>query len=88
MLPFFKAESMQTTHEAHTYPLRFALLSPTVGPIISLSTGSDTVMEFRSGADHRPLLLPRRSLLVLTGEARLLQVTALCVHQVQQLTFI
>lgn len=40
------------------------------GPITSLSLGSDTVMEFRNGEDHRPLLLPRRSLLVISGEAR------------------
>ncbi len=37
---------------------------------MSLSLGSDTVMELRRGEDHRPLLLPRRSLLVLGGESR------------------
>jgi hypothetical protein len=40
------------------------------GAIVSLSLGSDCVMELRRGEDHRPLLLPRRSLLVLAGESR------------------
>lgn len=40
------------------------------GAVLSLSLGSQTVMELRRGPDHRPLLLPRRSLLVLGGEAR------------------
>ncbi|KAJ9515470.1 hypothetical protein QJQ45_016460 [Haematococcus lacustris] len=40
------------------------------GAIVSLSLGSDCVMELRKCQDHRPLLLPRRSLLVLGGEAR------------------
>ncbi|GFR41729.1 hypothetical protein Agub_g2480, partial [Astrephomene gubernaculifera] len=40
------------------------------GPILSLSLGSHTVMEFRRGEAVRPLLLPPRSLLVMGGEAR------------------
>eukprot|EP00884_Botryococcus_braunii_P003338 jgi/Botrbrau1/13004/Bobra.0389s0003.1 len=40
------------------------------GAVVSLSLGSQTVMELRRGGDHRPLLLPRRSLLILGGEAR------------------
>lgn len=40
------------------------------GAIVSLSLGSDVVMEFRQGSDHRAVLLPRRSLLVMAGESR------------------
>jgi len=40
------------------------------GAILSLSLAGATVMELRRRGDHRPLLLPRRSLLVLGGEAR------------------
>jgi alkylated DNA repair dioxygenase AlkB len=39
-------------------------------PIASLSLGSSAVMEFRRKADKRPLLLPRRSLTIMTGESR------------------
>lgn len=49
---------------------RAAKCAPPAGSIVSLSLGSDTVMELRQGQDHRPLLLPRRSLLVLGGESR------------------
>ena len=41
------------------------------GDILSLSLGSNVVMEFRRGEDHRKLFLPRRSLLAMTGESRL-----------------
>eukprot|EP00873_Tetraselmis_striata_P033272 jgi/Tetstr1/453536/TSEL_040504.t1 len=40
------------------------------GPILSLSLAGDTVMEFRRDGERRALLLPRRSLLVMAGEAR------------------
>jgi alkylated DNA repair protein alkB family protein 8 len=39
-------------------------------PIASLSLGSSAVMEFRRGRKRRPLLLPRRSLTIMTGESR------------------
>uniref|UniRef100_A0A1B6MHZ2 tRNA (carboxymethyluridine(34)-5-O)-methyltransferase n=1 Tax=Graphocephala atropunctata TaxID=36148 RepID=A0A1B6MHZ2_9HEMI len=39
-------------------------------PILSLSLGSDVVMEFRRGGRHVPVLLPRRSLLLMDGESR------------------
>lgn len=39
-------------------------------PIISLSLSSDIVMDFRNGDVHIPLLLPRRSLLIMSGESR------------------
>ncbi len=40
--------------------------------IASLSLGADTVMDFHSpdGGPSRPVLLPRRSLMVMSGEAR------------------
>lgn len=40
------------------------------GAIVILSLGSDLVMELRKGDDHRPVLLSRRSLLILAGESR------------------
>ncbi|GLC44949.1 hypothetical protein PLESTM_001668100 [Pleodorina starrii] len=40
------------------------------GPIISLSLGGTAVMEMRRGEVARPLLLPRRSLLIMGGESR------------------
>eukprot|EP00798_Chlamydomonas_sp_ICE-L_P028412 gene28412-31553_t len=46
------------------------------GSILSLSLGSQTVMEFRRGDEHRALLLPARSLLVMAGESRSLLVIA------------
>uniref|UniRef100_A0A1I8PW84 tRNA (carboxymethyluridine(34)-5-O)-methyltransferase n=1 Tax=Stomoxys calcitrans TaxID=35570 RepID=A0A1I8PW84_STOCA len=39
-------------------------------PILSLSLESDVVMEFRKGLEKRSVLLPRRSLLVMSGESR------------------
>lgn len=41
-------------------------------PILSLSLGSGVVMEFRNpqSSEHLQVLLPRRSLLVMSGEAR------------------
>ncbi|KAK3259998.1 hypothetical protein CYMTET_31030, partial [Cymbomonas tetramitiformis] len=39
-------------------------------PLLSLSLAGHTVMEFRRGQDHRALLLPARSLLILSNEAR------------------
>lgn len=41
-------------------------------PILSLSLGSGTVMEFRNpqSSDHLKVLLPQRSLLVMSGESR------------------
>ena len=44
--------------------------SPFVEDILSLSLGSSAVMEFRQGEDHRKLLIPRRALLVMSGESR------------------
>mmetsp|Transcript_7559 Transcript_7559/g.21444 ORF Transcript_7559/g.21444 Transcript_7559/m.21444 type:complete len:648 (+) Transcript_7559:194-2137(+) len=41
------------------------------GPIVSLSLAGDTVMELRREEARRQLWLPRRSLLVMSGEARL-----------------
>lgn len=38
--------------------------------IISLSLESDIVMEFRKGHQKRSVLLPRRSLLIMSGESR------------------
>ncbi len=40
------------------------------GAIVSVSLASDCVMAFRRNGDQRELLLPRRSLLVISGEAR------------------
>jgi len=40
------------------------------GPILSLSLAGHTVMEFRHGTDKRALYLPRRSLLVMSRDAR------------------
>ncbi len=45
------------------------------GHIASLSLGADVVMNFapldgRNGGGVRPVLLPRRSLMVMSGEAR------------------
>lgn len=39
-------------------------------PILSLSLESDVVMEFRKGLEKRSVLLPRRSLLIISGESR------------------
>ncbi|KAF4523365.1 hypothetical protein B566_EDAN005520 [Ephemera danica] len=39
-------------------------------PILSLSLGADVVMEFRRDGQVVPVFLPRRSLLVMGGEAR------------------
>lgn len=39
-------------------------------PILSLSLGSDVVMEFRRENQHLSILLPQRSLLIMDGEAR------------------
>lgn len=39
-------------------------------PIMSLSLNSDTVMEFKSENEHLSILLPRRSLLIMSGESR------------------
>ncbi|XP_073844888.1 tRNA (carboxymethyluridine(34)-5-O)-methyltransferase alkbh8 [Musca autumnalis] len=39
-------------------------------PILSLSLESDVVMEFRKGLEKRSVLLPRRSLLIMSGESR------------------
>lgn len=44
--------------------------SPFHDPIVSLSLLGDTVMEFRSDTKHSCLYLPRRSLLVMSGESR------------------
>lgn len=42
-----------------------------VDPIISLSLSASIVMEFKNqNGDHRSLLLPRRSLLIMSGEGR------------------
>ena len=42
------------------------------GPIVALSLGSASVMEFWRDGDKRPLLLPPRSLLLMAGECRYL----------------
>ena len=39
-------------------------------PILSLSLGSDVVMEFKRESQHLSVLLPQRSLLIMDGEAR------------------
>lgn len=44
--------------------------SPFHDPIISLSLESDVVMEFRQNDSLRNLLLPRKSLLIMSGESR------------------
>lgn len=44
--------------------------SPFSDPIVSLSLLGDTVMEFRNETTHSCLYLPRRSLLVMSGESR------------------
>ncbi|XP_063699784.1 alkylated DNA repair protein alkB homolog 8 [Culicoides brevitarsis] len=44
--------------------------SPFCDPIVSLSLLGDTVMEFRDETRHACLYLPRRSLLVMSGESR------------------
>lgn len=43
-----------------------------IDPIISLSLGSDTVMEFRESDSnsHRFVNVPRKSLLIISGESR------------------
>lgn len=40
------------------------------GAIISLSMAGGCVMELRRGADHRPLYLPPRAVLIMGGESR------------------
>lgn len=42
------------------------------GAVLSLSLGSSAIMEFRLHEEHRPLFLPRRSLVVMAGESRYL----------------
>lgn len=44
--------------------------SPFHDPIVSLSLLGDTVMEFKSETKHSCLYLPKRSLLVMSGESR------------------
>ncbi|XP_054262574.1 alkylated DNA repair protein alkB homolog 8 isoform X2 [Macrosteles quadrilineatus] len=39
-------------------------------PLLSLSLGSDVVMEFRRGNLYVPIMLPRRSILIMDGDAR------------------
>uniref|UniRef100_A0A1A9ZNI5 Fe2OG dioxygenase domain-containing protein n=1 Tax=Glossina pallidipes TaxID=7398 RepID=A0A1A9ZNI5_GLOPL len=39
-------------------------------PILSLSLKSDVVMDFRNGAQKVSVILPRRSLLIMSGESR------------------
>lgn len=40
-------------------------------PILSLSLNSDVNMEFKHEGEHISIFLPRRSLLIMSGEARL-----------------
>lgn len=42
------------------------------GPIVSLSLGSDIVMDFRQEDAMSSVILPSRSLLVMDGSSRLL----------------
>ncbi|XP_030382695.1 alkylated DNA repair protein alkB homolog 8 isoform X2 [Scaptodrosophila lebanonensis] len=54
----------------HGIPPHVDTHSAFLDPILSLSLESDVVMEFRRGSECTPLLLLRRSLLVMSGEAR------------------
>lgn len=54
----------------HGIPAHCDTHSCFVDPIVSLSLGSSVVMEFRQNTRHVSVLLPRRSLLVMSGESR------------------
>lgn len=58
-------------HPGHGIPLHVDTHSAFEDPIISLSLGSSTVMEFKNETgEHLSVVLPRRSLLILSGESR------------------
>lgn len=54
----------------HGIPPHVDTHSAFLDPILSLSLQSDVVMDFRRGEEHVQVRLPRRSLLVMSGEAR------------------
>lgn len=54
----------------HGIPYHVDTHSPFYDPIISLSLESDVVMEFRQNESQRNVLLPRKSLLIMSGESR------------------
>lgn len=55
----------------HGIPAHCDTHSCFVDPIISLSLNAAIVMEFKSlNGDHKSILLPRRSLLIMSGESR------------------
>ncbi|XP_002068676.2 alkylated DNA repair protein alkB homolog 8 [Drosophila willistoni] len=54
----------------HGIPPHVDTHSAFLDPILSLSLQSDVVMDFRRGQETISLLLPRRSLLIMSGEAR------------------
>ncbi|KAH8401441.1 hypothetical protein KR009_005537 [Drosophila setifemur] len=54
----------------HGIPPHVDTHSAFLDPILSLSLQSDVVMDFRQGDEHVQVRLPRRSLLVMSGEAR------------------
>lgn len=55
----------------HGIPMHCDTHSCFVDPIISLSLNASIVMEFKNtNGNHRSLLLPRRSLLIMSGESR------------------
>lgn len=60
------------THSAFTGDMAIVCLGALdgAGGIVSLSTGSAAIMQFRKGEEKQRLLLPRRSLLIMDGEAR------------------
>lgn len=54
----------------HGIPPHVDTHSAFLDPILSLSLQSDVVMDFRRGDDQVQVRLPRRSLLIMSGEAR------------------
>lgn len=54
----------------HGIPPHIDTHSAFLDPLLSLSLGSDIVMDFKRGSKTISVLLPRRSLLVLSGESR------------------
>ncbi|XP_037947447.1 alkylated DNA repair protein alkB homolog 8-like [Teleopsis dalmanni] len=54
----------------HGIPSHVDTHSAFLDPILSLSLQSDVVMEFRRGNERVPVLLPKRSLLIMSGESR------------------
>lgn len=69
---YFKPDQLTVNHylPGQGIPSHVDTHSAFEDPIMSLSLGSDVVMEFDNDDIHLSVLLPRRSLLIMSGESR------------------